>query len=254
MMGAVHLLPGTTFSNIDEKGDYDPEKTAVMTLSELETWLAIQIVGVYHASIHSTLQLPPMTAWEDAVARRPTPVRHPADPERFLYDFLPFEKRKVTREGIRIFNIHYWDSILSVWAGQTDSRMPVKYDPRDLSRVFLQAPDGKHWPIRYRDLRRPRITRWEHLEAMRVLRERGRRSGDEAMIFDAIEAQRMLVAEAAARTKAARQAVQRTAYALAGSEAASAMPERTEPSPPSPADDGPPTDRPLLPYDVEEWS
>lgn len=254
MMGAVHLLPGTTFSNIDEKGDYDPEKTAVMTLPELETWLAIQIVGVYHASIHSALQLPPMTAWEDAVARRPTPVRHPADPERFLFDFLPFEKRKVTREGIRIFNIHYWDSILSVWAGQSDSRMPVKYDPRDLSRVFLQAPDGKHWPIRYRDLRRPRITRWEHLEAMRVLRERGRRSVDEAMIFDAIEAQRMLVAEAAARTKAARQAVQRTAYALAGSEAPSAMPERTEPSPPSPADDGPPTDRPLLPYDVEEWS
>lgn len=253
MMGAVHLLPGTTFSNINEKGDYDPEKMAVMTLPELEAWLAIQIVGVYQASIHSALQLPPTTAWEDAVARRPTPVRHPPDPERFLFDFLPYEKRKVTREGIRIFNIHYWDSILSVWAGQSASRMPVKYDPRDLSRVFLQAPDGKHWPIRYRDLRRPRITRWEHLEAMRVLRERGRRSVDEAMIFDAIEAQRMLVAEAAARTKAARQAVQRTAYALAGSEAASAMPERTEPSP-SPADDDPPTDRPLLPYDVEEWS
>ncbi|WP_247879287.1 Mu transposase C-terminal domain-containing protein [Azospirillum brasilense] len=152
-----------------------------------------------------------------------------------------------------MFNIHYWDSILSVWAGQSECRMPVKYDPRDLSRVFLQAPDGKHWPIRYRDLRRPRITRWEHLEATRVLRERGRRSVDEAMIFDAVEAQRILVAEAAARTKAARQTMQRTAYALAGSETASMAPEHTEPSA-APADDGPPTDRPLLPYDVEEWS
>jgi putative transposase len=29
MMGAVHLLPGTTFSNVAEKGTYDTEGRAV---------------------------------------------------------------------------------------------------------------------------------------------------------------------------------------------------------------------------------
>jgi putative transposase len=51
-MGAVHLLPGTTFSNIAEKGTYDSEGRAVLTLSELERWLALQVAGVYHLTVH----------------------------------------------------------------------------------------------------------------------------------------------------------------------------------------------------------
>jgi putative transposase len=52
MMGEVHLLPGTTFSNIQMRGDYDPERHAAMTLKELDHWLAIQIVGRYNQQIH----------------------------------------------------------------------------------------------------------------------------------------------------------------------------------------------------------
>ena len=52
MMGAVHLIPGSHFSNIRERGDLDPERQAVMTLRELETYLAMEIVGSYHARIH----------------------------------------------------------------------------------------------------------------------------------------------------------------------------------------------------------
>lgn len=36
LMKMVHELPGTTFSNIVEKGEYDSSKKAVLTLSELE--------------------------------------------------------------------------------------------------------------------------------------------------------------------------------------------------------------------------
>ena len=55
MMGAVHLLPGTTFSNVAEKGSYASEERARLTMPELERWLALQIAGVYHLSIHSAL-------------------------------------------------------------------------------------------------------------------------------------------------------------------------------------------------------
>lgn len=70
MMGAVHLLPGLTSSDISSRGDYDPQKHAVMTLDELEQWLALQIVGRYHADIHRAFRLPPNAAWQDAVACR----------------------------------------------------------------------------------------------------------------------------------------------------------------------------------------
>ena len=36
MMGAVHLIPGTTFSSTSEKGSYDSEGHAALTLPELE--------------------------------------------------------------------------------------------------------------------------------------------------------------------------------------------------------------------------
>lgn len=141
------------------------------------------------------------------------PVRRPADEEQFLLDFLPFEHRKVRRDGIRLFNIRYYDPVLSVWMGD-DARLPVKYDPRNLSRVFVQAPGGEHWPIPYANLGRPPITLSEHNRAMARLRERGRAAVDEQLIFDAVEAQRAITIEAASKTKQARRELARTTDAL----------------------------------------
>jgi putative transposase len=62
MMGAVHLLPGTTESNPQEKRSYDSEGRAALTLPELERWLALQIGGVYHLSVHSALEKSPLSA------------------------------------------------------------------------------------------------------------------------------------------------------------------------------------------------
>ena len=48
----IHNLPGTTFSNPRERGEYDSEAKAAMTLAELEKWLATYIVEVYHQRMH----------------------------------------------------------------------------------------------------------------------------------------------------------------------------------------------------------
>ncbi|RWX58926.1 transposase, partial [Mesorhizobium sp. M4B.F.Ca.ET.089.01.1.1] len=107
MMGAVHLLPGTTFSDIDERGDYDPVGNAAMTLDELERWIALEITR-YHADRHGTLGIPPLSAWHEAVARRAWPVRQPHDLAGFMIDFLPSLDRLVRRDGIHLFGLRYW--------------------------------------------------------------------------------------------------------------------------------------------------
>jgi len=68
--GAVHLLPGTTFANVTRKGNYQSDKAAALTLPELERWLALQIAGVYHHTVHSALRQPPAMAWEHGLVRR----------------------------------------------------------------------------------------------------------------------------------------------------------------------------------------
>ena len=75
----------------------------------------------------------------------------------------------IRRDGIRMFNLHYWDNVLSPLAGRSQQRFIVKYDPRDLSRVYLRDEKGDYWTIPYRDLGAPPITLWEHRNALRKL-------------------------------------------------------------------------------------
>lgn len=249
MMGAVHLLPGTTFSDIDERGDYDSAANATMTMDELERWMTLEITR-YHADRHGTLGIPPLAAWHEAEARRVRPVRHPYDLADFMIDFLPSVDRLVRRDGIHLFGLRYWDDVLSVWAGRLDRPLRVSYDPRDLSRIFVRAPDGTRWPIRFADLRRPPITLGEHRRARTALRERGLALVDEQLIFETIEAQRALVEEATLRTRAARQLVEKRERALGA-----AAPSRPTPAVPAKAEDDRPIDWSKVPvYAVEEWS
>lgn len=249
MMGAVHLLPGTTFSDIDERGDYDSAVHAAMTLDELERWMALEITR-YHAR-HGALGIPPLAAWHEAVTRRVRPVRQPPDLTGFMIDFLPSVDRLMRRDGIHLFGLRYWDDILSIWAGRLDRPLRVSYDPRDLSTVFVRGPDGAQWPIRFADLCRPPITLSEHRRAQAALRERGLALVDEQLIFETIEAQRALVDEAARRTKAARQLAEKRDRALGA-----AKPNRSPaPAEPQQAEDDRPIDWSKVPiFPVEEWS
>jgi len=202
MMGAVHLIPGTTFSNIAERGDYSSAKNAVMTLPALERWFALQ-VHVYHSTIHSSLKITPLAAWKQAVAARETPIRRISESNQhtFFLDLLPGERRKIRRDGIRLFNIHYWHNVLSPLAGRIGAPVLVKYDPRDLSTIYYQDEQGSYWPIPYRNLGAPPISLWEHRAAESALRARGRHSFNEKDIFSAVLQQREIVGAARDKTR-----------------------------------------------------
>lgn len=138
-----------------------------------------------------------------------------SDPRRFLIDFLPLERRLVRREGVSLHSIFYWSNALSGWVGQPQ-KMIVRYDPRDLSRIYLLAPDGQYYDLSYRDLRRPPITLWEHELARKRLREEGRARMDEAAIFHAVERMRSIAEEAARESKLARRQRERRLRLLQG--------------------------------------
>ena len=158
MMGKVHLLPGTTFSDVRAKGDLDPSKSAAMTLDEVESWLAHAIAGVYHRELHRSIGVTPLVAWQRGLEGNDdqpgrgstTPV---VDARKFLIDFLPMERRLVRRQGVFLHTITYWSDVLRTLIGERE-KMVVRYDPRDLSRVYLWAPDGRYYDLSYADLRR----------------------------------------------------------------------------------------------------
>jgi putative transposase len=134
-----------------------------------------------------------MDAWQDGLGRRSNAPRLPSDHEQFFRDFLPGELRLVRRDGIRLFNIHYWDNVLTALSAHSKRKFVVKYDPRNLSHIYFQDREGAYWPIPYRDLRLPPISLWEHREAMKALKAKGRKDINEKLIFDSIVEQRNIL-------------------------------------------------------------
>ena len=249
MMGAIHLLPGSHFSNIFERGDLEAEAEAVMTLHELEIWLALEITGSYHARVHSVLDTTPLAVWTEGTGQ--VSSRMPADLQQFLVDFLPSEQRVLQRDGLHLFHIRYWSDELRWLMGEGSRKFTLKYDPRDLSRIFVLTEEGII-EARPADLTRPAIALWEHKAARRALREAGRRAVDEELIFSTILTQRELVDGAERQTKATRRSQARRAH-LAPGLMIDITPDAEEPtalSTPQDADDIP---LQLPGFEVEEW-
>lgn len=209
LMGRVHLLPGTTGSNPQDKGAYPAETAACLTMTELERWLALEICEQYHQRVHKGLRRSPWAAWHDAVGCTGSGAGAlPDHPEQFAISFLPFEQRTLRRDGLHLFNIRYWDPVLPAIVRPGEPVL-VRYDPRNLSKVYVPGPDGRYHPIPYADLGMPPISLWEQRAAMTKLHREGMSAPAQAAMFRAVLEQRALVDEAMSKSRIARRHTQR---------------------------------------------
>jgi putative transposase len=139
LMQLAHLLSGTTFSNIRQRGDYDSDKHARLTLAEYRAWMVDVVCRHYHARTHSALGCSPRVAWERGRQKdgRYVPPPLPANRVEFRMDFLPYKYRLVKRTGIELFTSRYWHADLAPLIGKHED-VAVRYDPRDPSRVWVR--------------------------------------------------------------------------------------------------------------------
>lgn len=220
-MHEVHNeLPGTTFSSVNEKLEYDSEGKAVMTFDALEKWFTLFLLGVYHQSPHAGNDgLPPIVKWDRGIYGTDNgigtgiPMRVP-DEERLRLDFMPIitPMPTVQRYGIQFNSVQYWCDALRYFISDEDSnlgtgkaRYVCRYDPRNLSKIWMFDPKSeKYIEVPYRDLSRPPISLWELKEAKRQLKKESIASTNEELIFKTVDRMRALVADEAEQTKAAR--------------------------------------------------
>jgi len=94
MMGAVHILPGTTFSKTKARDGYASEEHAALSLRELERWLAAEITGVYQRRIHSALLRPPLAIWQESQGG----LSFDLPPDRMALDEFPARNTTPTPE------------------------------------------------------------------------------------------------------------------------------------------------------------
>ncbi|ORI13564.1 transposase [Rhodococcus sp. 1168] len=213
-MTAVHELPGTTFSNPADRGSYDSDKHAALTLRELERWLVLA-VSSYHGAVHSGLGRTPAAMWDSGVAadgRAPLTV---LGETAFLVDFLPVIRRRLTRTGFVLDHVHYFSNTLKPWIARREhlGRFIIRRDPRDLSRIWVLEPDGVGYvEVPYRTMSHPAVTLWEHRAATTRLREQGQSNVDESALFATIEQMREIADRSQKATRRARRNRARRAH------------------------------------------
>ena len=229
-----------------------------MTIQELDRWLAIAVVEVYHRTKHSTLRTTPLAAWTDGLmgtVHRPGPglPARVADPQRFMLDFLPLAYRRIRREGILLHHIAYWSDVLRPWIGDIDRRMIVRYDPRDLAQIWLLGPDDVYYPLPYRHIGRPSITLWEHRRALKALDAAGALHVDESAIFGAIARMQAIADQAVVTTKKARRDKARRSQAVPKLTEVAALPAPAQTVEDEKSQEMP-GESPAIFEDIEVWS
>lgn len=138
----LHGLPGTTFSNIFEKADYDPQKHAVTTLHALLEVIHIWVVDIYHQRIHRGIQDIPYRRWKESVAEWPPNLPSRAADLEILVGFV--EWRVVGPSGVELFGLHYNCAELGLLrrTHARGERVKVKYDPNDISIIYVWDKAG----------------------------------------------------------------------------------------------------------------
>lgn len=217
-MEECQSLPGTTFSSVQAKVDYDSEGRACMTLGELEQWFTVFVVYCYHHRAHKGInEIPPIKLYHQYVhgsasqpgVGLPAPIE---DEESFRLDFTPFVERTVQRHGVVIDGIHYYAPILRRWVVSKDPdgvktrTFIFARDPRDISVVYFLDPETLTYsPVPYLNNTRPAISLWELRAAVAQLRENPINHVDEDMIFQGVRKMREIEEAAVQKTRLARQ-------------------------------------------------
>ena len=141
----TRLLPrfdGRAFSNVTEKGDYEADRYAALTIAELERALIRYICDVYHRTPHSGLfGLSPAQAW-NRLSRENPPTPPPGD-DRMRIAFGTRLKRKISARGVRVLGRFYLSEELSALFRQDrHAEVDVFIDETELGRVSFARASG----------------------------------------------------------------------------------------------------------------
>lgn len=192
LSSALRDLPGATFASPRERGEYDSEKHAVMTLPEFERWFAEYVTGVYHQEFHSGINMPPIKRWLDGISGAKNqpgigPPLRPDDEDRLRLDFMPCEWRTVQRYGVEWDHLTYYSDVLRRYINAKEGRLKQKFlfrrDPRDISVIYFWDPQlNIYAEIPCADVRLGAVNIWEWRAVRNQVVKEGRRVNTDTLL------------------------------------------------------------------------
>lgn len=110
-------------------------------IREVEHNVADGLINDYHQRPHKDTGRTPLDGWRMTEAA--APLRAPQDCMRFRLSFLPDALCALTSSGVCVLGEIFWSPTLGELHREGRARVAVKFDPRDLSRIFVQETGGQ---------------------------------------------------------------------------------------------------------------
>jgi putative transposase len=208
--GLLHTLPGTTFSNPQQRGAYDSAAEACIDLDDLYRVLHIFLVDVYAESFHRGLGDIPARRWE-AITQAGFFPRLPTSADELKILLGRMTHRVIQPYGIEFLRLRYNTPDLAPLRTYLEgAKAKIKYDPTDLGRIHVYDPrDQTYIPVRCLDSDYAQgLSLWKH----RVILKLARKQEAQVDILGLARAKRQ-IQEIVAQSKADKKIKQRARIA-----------------------------------------
>lgn len=144
-MGLIHRLPGTVFSNVDQRGDYPAEAKAVIDMSTLVHLLTKWVVDIYNVSVHRGIRARPLDRWLESAAGRI--IELPVYPQQLeVITGIP-AKRTLFHYGVELDGLQYNSDLLqSIRRRAGENRLVMlKYYEDTVAHIHVFDPYAEEY-------------------------------------------------------------------------------------------------------------
>lgn len=142
----IHRIPGTTFENITARGDYEPQKHALIGLADLEQLIHTWVCDVYHNQVHRGLKARPIDVWTSDAEVDPPAL--PSDVKRLDFQLGESEERTVWHYGVEMFGGNQRfnsPELASVFHTFGKTRVRVRFHRRSIGTIWVEDPATKEF-------------------------------------------------------------------------------------------------------------
>jgi hypothetical protein len=141
----------------------------------------------------------PIVAWEQAwqTPRGLVLPTYPADSHTLFTDLLPHESRRIYPAGIHLFGLRYRSEEIAPHVNPDIKRI-IRIDPRDISVVYLEGPEGGYLAVPWTNQGWPRLSLWEWNE-IRSRNGKRDKQADPEIVRQCLAENDRLIAEPAAQ-------------------------------------------------------
>jgi putative transposase len=178
-------IPGTSFARFYQRGDYDPQKCAILTFAQFKQVFEKWVVDVYAQKLHRGIGTTPWTKWHESLSENEPTL--PSDLQTLQRRIGKVEERKLRADGILLNNIRYNGDSLAAILMAYDAGVSVRvvYDPEDLGEIQVWGPDSPE-PVAVKALD------WEYANGLtekqnecirQLLKEQGKKAENRAELI-----------------------------------------------------------------------